>query len=68
LGIEQGVLEDGGTLGVTGEHGFVQNRLGELSGWDVDDVLQARVGSQAGRRSRVRRGWSRRDEAAEAEE
>jgi hypothetical protein len=66
--IEQGILDDGGALGVTGEHGFVQNRSGELSGRHVDDVLQARVRSQAGRRCRIRRRWSRRNEAAEAEE
>jgi hypothetical protein len=68
VGVEQGIFEDGGALGVAGEHRFVQNRSGELPGWDVDDVLQARVGGQAGRRRRVRRRWIRRDEAAKAEE
>jgi hypothetical protein len=66
--VEQGVLDDSGALGVAGEHGSIQNRSGELFGWHIDDVLQARVRSQAGRRRRIRWGWSRRNEAAEAEE
>jgi hypothetical protein len=53
---------------MAGEHASVQNRSGELFGWHVDDVVQARVRSQVGRRSRVRRGWGRRNKAAEAEE
>jgi hypothetical protein len=66
--VEQGVLDDGGALGVAGEHGSVQDRSGELVGWYMDDVLQARVGSQAGRRRGIRWGRSRGDKAAEAEE
>jgi hypothetical protein len=46
--IKQGILEDGGALGVAGEDRSVQDRSGELPGWNIDDVDQTRVGGQAG--------------------
>jgi hypothetical protein len=68
VGVEENVLDNGSVFGVSRENRPVQDRSDELAGWNIDDVIQARVGGQAGRRSGVRWRRSRGNQAAEAEE